>query len=84
MARRNRNHNFTRGARVKVIDKDYRDFGRIGIVEFVHEVCYDYHKNHYGYEAVVKFPDGKEGEFPVEAVEEVNVIDMLGQIGESA
>jgi hypothetical protein len=71
---------FGHGDRVRVTAG--RNSGKFGRVRYVHEVMYDYHKNHYGNEAVIDLDDGGQIEIPVDEIERGDVIEQLGQIAE--
>lgn len=51
----------------------------VGKVEFVREVCFDHHKNHYGWVADVTIK-GKCYEIEIEYLEKADAITRLGSI----
>ena len=53
--------------------------GALGKVSFIHEVCYDYHKVHYGYEAHVEI-EGRTYQIEIEYLEKADAIERLGRI----
>lgn len=58
--------------------------GKTGRVELVHEVCYDHHKCHYGWEAIIRLENGHEIEEEIRRLESASAVDRLGGIVEGA